>query len=127
MLDRITKRIAYLFETGTQTESPIEDKMLAALAETLKNQKCRIIPQYPVGDYRVDIAIISDKVRIAVECDGYAYHYDSPETVVKDKQRERFLMINGFNVIRFAGSEINKDAEACSWEVLTLLRRLAAA
>lgn len=97
--------------------------MIDALRVVLRHTGCRIVPQYPVAGYRVDIAVLADSAKIAVECDGYAFHFSTPDQAANDKKRERALIINGFTVIRFTGKEINEDAEACAGEVLTVLRQ----
>lgn len=58
--------------------------------------------------------------RIIVECDGFAYH-NTKESFKKDRIRDRQLQLNGYKVIRFSGSEINKDPIKVSNELFDLL------
>lgn len=69
-----------------------------------------IVPQYEVGNYRVDFAVL-DK-NIAIEIDGHDYH-KTKEQRTNDAERERNLELLGWKVIRFTGSEIFKDTEGC--------------
>lgn len=53
---------------------------------------------YPVGGYKVDVALPDAKV--AIEVDGWAFHSDS-ETFVKDRQRQNAIALLGWQVLRF--------------------------
>ena len=55
-----------------------------------------------------------EDVRIVVECDGFEYHVNK-DTFVTDRKRDRVLRKAGFDVLRFAGSEIyHHPAESAS-------------
>jgi very-short-patch-repair endonuclease len=69
-----------------------------------------IVPQHPVGRYRVDFAIPSQK--IAIEVNGYDYH-STKWQLACDAQRTRDLIMEGWRVIPFTGSEIYRDAGRC--------------
>lgn len=47
-------------------------------------------------------------LRVAVECDGYAFH-SSRQSFTQDRQRDRRLNALGVKVFRFSGSEINSN------------------
>lgn len=83
-------------------ESPIERKVFKALWYN----GIEAVTQYPVSRYRLDLALPSFK--IAIECDGKAYH-SSPEQKAHDRKRDAFLRKQGWKVLRFSGSAINKD------------------
>jgi very-short-patch-repair endonuclease len=80
-----------------------------------------ISPQHQIGNYRVDFAIILNKlnkvtfepIKIVVECDGHAFHEKTKEQAARDKRRDRDLQIAGWRVLRFTGSEIWRDHDAC--------------
>ena len=59
-----------------------------------------------MGIYRIDIALSSHK--IALECDGKNFH-TSPIDKARDRRKDAYLHSNGWVVIRFTGSRINKD------------------
>lgn len=61
--------------------------------------------------------------RITVECDGFVYH-NTKESFKRDRIRDRQLQLNGYKVIRFSGSEINKDPIKVSNELFDLLDTL---
>jgi len=84
-------------------------------------------PQKRVGAYRIDFAmemVLKRSVRVgpalAIECDGFEYH-SSKEQMRRDKQRDRWLMANGYRVVRFAGTEIWSDPVGCFREALHAL------
>lgn len=150
--ENIGEFCAPLSALGNQTESPIEQKMLMELAfanwGVVSNSPLGalvpmvwhdvtmpfapdealpliIAPQYPIGRYRIDVAIFAGKgpldgpqrVRICVECDGHDYHERTKGQASRDKKRDRELQRAGWYVFRFTGSDIHKDARACAQEV----------
>jgi len=59
-------------------------------------------PQYPVGKYFVDFAIVHKK--IAIECDGAAYH-DAEKDAVRDEELRKI----GWAVVRVPGRDCWTD------------------
>jgi very-short-patch-repair endonuclease len=118
-------------------ESPIE--MLMGIALNKHDDRCRkwsddgscfiVEQQFEVNvsgkTYRVDFLVRAQykgqKYDIVVECDGHDFHEKSKKQVAKDKRRDRDLIKNGFTVMRFTGSEIYKDPDACAREVISLI------
>lgn len=54
---------------------------------------------------------------LAIECDGHDFHEKTKAQAIRDKSRDRTLLINGIPSMRFTGSEIWKDPFACVSEV----------
>jgi very-short-patch-repair endonuclease len=127
-----------------QVESPIEGQMVDALlvcsavspsfmctvhhgkAGIYENDGFHLLLQRQVGPYRPDIAVIwnvgnNTHLHVIVECDGHAFHEKTKEQAARDKARDRFLMIKGWPVLRFTGSEIHRDAAACAEAVVDAL------
>jgi very-short-patch-repair endonuclease len=81
-------------------------------------------PQFPVGRYRLDFLVvmagkdINPPLLFAVECDGHEFHERTPQQAARDKQRDRTLTKHGLRVMRFTGSEINRDPDHCVRELL---------
>jgi very-short-patch-repair endonuclease len=73
-----------------------------------------VIPQLPIGRYRVDFALAMSRggpIRfVIVECDGAEFH-DGVENVVRDVNRDVRLESNGrvLTVVRLSGQEINRS------------------
>jgi very-short-patch-repair endonuclease len=132
------ERFQYL---SSLCESPIEEMFLASmLAELMATEsgsgfsarlsKFAIQPQERVGPYRLDFAIgynpaepmdvLADptSIRIAVECDGHAFHEKTKEQAARDKARARAITLEGWTVLRFTGSEIYADADECARAVM---------
>ncbi|MGQ9863276.1 MAG: helicase-related protein [Bacteroidia bacterium] len=61
------------------------------------------------------------ELKVAVFCDGYAYHGD-PETLALDAKKRNRLQLDGWLVLTFWGRAIWKDAEGCAQEIQQALR-----
>lgn len=103
-------------------ESPIEFLLFSALKMTMPqhlHKKMFLMPQVPVcnDEYILDIAlmlriepVIDGKEGIpivGIECDGYEYHYNTPERVVQTNLRIRNIkMKTGIEIFQYSGKEI---------------------
>lgn len=119
------------------TESPIEDAFLLALCEGAAaagyriqktpsaNDVIAVRPQRHVGRYRVDFVVsfrfFGGEVNIVVECDGHAFHERTQFQAARDKRRDRSLTSLGYRIMRFTGSELNRDARGCAGEVMDMI------
>ena len=77
-------------------ESPFEEEVYNALIENV--QESKIIPQMKFSGFRIDIVYdtgIKGAKKIAIECDGAAYH-SSKEAYLYDLHRQKILEQNGF-------------------------------
>ena len=79
--------------------------------------------------FRIDFAVHEvgadytfTNTKIAIECDSFAFHERSSGQFTYEKERDRFLHLQGWHVIRFAGSEINLDPLRCVHQVLDYLQ-----
>jgi len=79
--------------------------------------------------YRIDFAVHEvgadysfNNTKVAIECDSYTFHERSSGQFAYEKERDRFLHIQGWHLIRFAGSEINRHPLRCAHQVLDYLR-----
>lgn len=76
------------------------------------------------GHYRLDVAIVADDLKFAVELDGFAFHHATKEQVQRDKRRDRALTRSGWHVLRYTGSEVFADAKACIEDLDRTIRAL---
>lgn len=85
-----------------------------------------VFSQVEIADYRVDFLAIMKfaphgreptTFYLAIECDGHDFHEKTKEQARRDKSRDRALLLSGIPCMRFAGSEIWKDAYACGKQV----------
>lgn len=97
--------------TRPRLDSPLEEALYDAMPESMQRA---ITTQHVVGRYRLDFAFIDEK--LCVEVDGRSYHSDEA-AFTKDRTRDRWLMVNGWRVIRFAGNEVFSDARRCVAEI----------
>ncbi|PKL41661.1 MAG: hypothetical protein CVV41_18080 [Candidatus Riflebacteria bacterium HGW-Riflebacteria-1] len=59
---------------------------------------------------------------LMIYCDGTEFHKD-PQRIIMDKQQDRVLQTQGFNVFRFSGSEIAADVKKCVREVQAFIAK----
>jgi len=60
-----------------------------------------------IGDYIVDF--YCPKAKLIIELDG-GQHY-TEEGMAKDKKRDKFLQVNGLNVMRFSDRDVIENLE----------------
>ena len=71
--------------------------------------------QYPIGKYKADFAFLNDKK--VVELDGHEYH-KTKEQRTHDAKRDRYIIGEGWTVLRFTGTEIFNDVYKCYSEII---------
>lgn len=119
-------------------ESPIEKLFLIEFEYRIKSEPYEeyywIMPQYKINNYRVDFLIYyhyfstrnmvdeypeqnKDKCLI-VETDSHLWHGSTPEQFTKEKERERILKKDGWDIMRFSGREIYRNVEKCVEEAI---------
>lgn len=69
-----------------------------------------VVPQFPADGYRIDLVVVGAKARLAVECDGDAWH--GPEAYERDLARQRDLERCGWRFFRIRESEFYADRPA---------------
>lgn len=97
--------------------TPIERRLYNALLK----HGLKPIPQYSILGYRLDFALFSNDIKLDVECDGKDYH-SKPWQKTHDKKRTQMLNRHGWKVIRFTGSQINKNPDRCVQSIKKKLR-----
>ncbi|QFZ18823.1 AAA domain-containing protein [Saccharothrix syringae] len=78
-----------------------------------------VVPQFPAEGYRIDLVVVGARARLAVECDGDAWH--GPEAYERDLARQRDLERCGWRFFRIRESEFYADRPAVLarlWEAL---------
>jgi very-short-patch-repair endonuclease len=124
-------------ELSQKCESPIEKMLLAALLPEMLLWASRdgelhweIVPQFRIPPFRADFlirAIHDDYQSVIVECDGHDFHDRTKDQVARDKKRDRTIQAAGYPVLRFTGSELHNDPQACADEVLRFIGQQAEA
>ena len=105
-------------ENGARAGSDLERRVLAELLK----RGYRVVPQWKVGKYRLDLVVQGAKSRLAIECDGDRYlPLDRiPETMARQAVLERL----GWKFERVRGSEFFIDAEKAMRPILQRLESL---
>lgn len=100
--------------------SYIENKM----KNILDSLNIQYIEQFKIihpklnNSYFIDFIIPQN--RIAIECDGEAWHQDE----IKDKYRQSIIEYYGWKILRFKGKEIINNIDAVKFNILTNLVKL---
>jgi very-short-patch-repair endonuclease len=106
---------------GTQP-APFESWFEVDVYNDIVTNNFTVIPQYEVakGRYRIDlVALLSNGVKIAIECDGDKYH--GPEQFVNDMMRQKVLERCGWQFFRVRGGEYysnRRKALEPLWKIL---------
>lgn len=97
-------------------ESEFERSVLRALLE----RGYKVTPQVQVGKFRIDLVVQGFDDRLAIECDGEAFH--GADRVDDDLRRQRILQRLGWKFWRVRGAAYFRDPDAA---LATLWERLA--
>jgi hypothetical protein len=79
-----------------------------------------LVPQFKIGFYRADFGVVGHMTKLAIEVDGYTYH-SSREAFANDRKRERELVMMGWQILRYTGSEALYEPERCAQQVIDFL------
>ena len=102
-------------------ESPIEEQLFNELRKRKgkDGEQLKVFTQVPCGNYRIDLSVFYKGKKIAIECDGKAYH-TGRDQMKHDKKKDHYLKKHGWSVIRFTGSEIFRNSKGCADKVEAL-------
>jgi len=85
----------------------------------------KVVSQWSVGAYRIDMVIVGVDDRLAVECDGEQYH--THDELERDIERQMVLERLGWKFERIRGSIFFRDAERAMKPIFDRLRKLGIA
>jgi len=108
-LDRLEREAKRRHRQPGNQPPPYESWFEVDVALELLRRKYRLRPQYAVAGYRIDLVIEGLDRRLAVECDGDAWH--GPERYEQDVARQRQLERVGWKFVRIRESEFYADRE----------------
>jgi hypothetical protein len=109
--------------TGGHTPSALEAATLSMLGRWKIPVRGREARTGPDGRYRLDISLAP---RVAVEVDGFAFHW-SPEAKAYDEARRNQLRLDGIFLLVYTWRDIHFDEERVAHEVMAALSRYAGA
>lgn len=90
-----------------QGQKHVESEFERLVLNSLISRQYRVVPQWKVGYYRIDLVVEDGAKRLAIECDGDRFH--PPEKLADDLQRQAILERLGWTFIRLRGSEFFRD------------------
>lgn len=96
-------------QVGTQPD-PYESWFEVDVALELLHRGYRVRPQYQVSGYRIDLVVERLEHRLAIECDGDAWH--GPGQYERDMARQRQLERAGWIFVRIRESEFYADRKS---------------
>jgi very-short-patch-repair endonuclease/transcription elongation GreA/GreB family factor len=99
-------------------DSLLEQRVFLAL----RDRGYRVRPQLKVGHYRIDLVVEGGTRRLAVECDGDAFH--GAESYADDVARQRDLERVGWTFWRVRGSAYSRDPGGALRPLWALLDQL---
>lgn len=80
----------------------------------------RVIPQFPVAGKRIDLVVEDRERRLAIECDGDAWH--GPDQYEADMARQRMLERCGWKFLRIRGSAFYANQNRVIDELIDAIR-----
>ncbi|WHT22157.1 AAA domain-containing protein [Crossiella sp. CA-258035] len=89
---------------------PFESLFEQRLFRRIRERGYHVVPQFKVGTRSLDLVVVGDGGRLAVECDGHRWHASAQQQVA-DARRDRELRRMGWEVVRIRESEFEFDAE----------------
>jgi very-short-patch-repair endonuclease len=101
-----------------QNSKEFEGKVLQRLME----KKYVVHPQYPLGNYFIDLVVEGAGKKLAVECDGDTYH--GPEQLRADIERQAVLERLGMTFVRIRYSLFGRDPDRAMKEVFNRLNEM---
>ncbi len=84
------------------SESSFEEEVISWLSNQTFEKPIRLVAQFPVGSYRIDIALFdtnNENFILGIEIDGYRYH-SSKEQKYNDLIRQNFIESKGYPIMR---------------------------
>jgi very-short-patch-repair endonuclease len=84
-------------------QARVESEFERQVAARLIAAGYKVVPQWKVGAYRIDLVVEGTTRRLAVECDGDRYH--PPEQLDADIRRQEILERLGWTFVRLRGTQ----------------------
>ncbi|MEV5884909.1 hypothetical protein AB0L74_19635 [Streptomyces sp. NPDC052020] len=101
--------------------APFESLFEQQVYLEIKRRGYHVVPQFPAGRKRIDLVVVGARGRLAVECDGDAFHHARREQIENDQRRDREPRRVGWEFWRVRESEFRFDPGAALdglWEEL---------
>ncbi|KAI7264893.1 hypothetical protein KC345_g8671 [Hortaea werneckii] len=106
-------------EAYKQHEPVLESEFERQVMRRVLQEGYKVLPQWKVGAYRIDMVVEGGGKRLAVECDGDKWH--PAEKLKEDMDRQSILERLGWSFVRIRGGEYFRNPEKA---LQPLFRRL---
>jgi superfamily I DNA and/or RNA helicase/very-short-patch-repair endonuclease len=106
---------------GEQAQK-VESEFERQVFERLVQAGYRVITQWPVGAYRIDMVVEGNGKRLAIECDGDRWH--TQENLEEDMLRQAILERLGWRFVRIRGSLFFRNPQQAMEIIFAKLRTL---
>ena len=103
-------------------ETKVDSEFELEVAARLTRLGFRVIPQWRVGHYRIDLVVEGNGKRLAVECDGDRYH--PIEQLPEDMARQAVMERLGWKFVRLRGSQFFRNPDKAMAPLLQRLKDL---
>jgi very-short-patch-repair endonuclease len=121
-LDRLEREAKRIYRRPGEQPDPYESWFEVDVALELLRRKYKVRPQFEVAGYRIDLVVEGLENRLAVECDGDAWH--GPERYDQDLARQRQLERAGWTFVRIPESEFYANRARAVEQILDECKRL---
>jgi very-short-patch-repair endonuclease len=121
-LDRLEREAQQPYRQPGEQPDPYESWFEVDVALELLRRNYRVRPQVEVAGYRIDLVVEGLANRLAIECDGEAWH--GPERFEQDMVRQRQLERAGWTFVRIRESEFYTDRESALLRIVQACEEL---
>ena len=112
------KEYILIEEIEKNSDSVFEEEVVKHLV----SEGYHIKQQWEVGAYRIDMVVLFQDKKIAIECDGEKWH-STEEQIKQDMERQSILERCGWEFIRIRGSKYFKNPESTMKDVIDELNK----
>jgi very-short-patch-repair endonuclease len=119
--------ISIAMEIGSLCDSEIEVDLAVALTKALRiidDPSLSLGHQFQLGRFLYDLYFKREgrsKPLVMIECDGKEFH-STDEQIANDRAKNALAVKSGILLLRFSGSQIFRDLDRCTQQVLKELR-----
>jgi very-short-patch-repair endonuclease len=114
-------------EIGPRCDSEIEVDLAVALTKALRvigDPTLSLRHQFRLGGFIYDLYFKCEgrsKPLAMIECDGKEFHF-TDEQIANDRAKDALAAKSGILLLRFSGSQIFRELDRCTQQVLRELR-----
>jgi len=104
--------------------SPLEDRLWSALKHIhiLAERQWKIVVQS--RRYFLDFAVFCRDGKLAIETDGYTYHYDDRNQIDYDTWRRNEIEIDGWRLLQYTTKQVRDDWTPCLSQIQKTIEQL---